>query len=151
MTKTLIAKSVVKDKFWVITDGNEKVGNVVAGPEGVDLKINGSVEHFKNTATLKKLVPIEFSPDKVNKTTSNNPFNMYPMPKKIYNSMLDVKRKLHLFTKSSNSKCYHAAGWFNFIDNEELGVQFCPKYIFVQRYNYTGPFISEIEAKINIK
>ncbi len=151
MSTKLVAKTVVKDKFWVITDGNEKVGNVVAGPEGVDLKINGSVEHFKNTATLKKLVPIEFTTDKVNKTTVNNPFEIYPTPKKIYNSMLDVKRKLHLFTKTNDSKCYHAAGWFNFTENEELGVQFCPKYIFVQRYNYQGPFKTKEEALINIK
>ena len=151
MSTKLVAKTVVKDKFWVVTDGNEKVGNVVAGPDGVDLKINGGVEHFKNTATLKKFIPIEFGPNKVSTSKVNTPFDSYPTPKKTYNSMLDVKRKLHLFTKTTNSKCYHAAGWFNFTENEELGVQFCPKYIFVQRYNYQGPFKTEQEAKINIK
>ena len=30
MTKTLIAKPVVQNQFWIVTDGKEKVGNVIA-------------------------------------------------------------------------------------------------------------------------
>jgi len=145
-TKTLIAKPVVKDKFWVITDGKEKVGNVIASPEGYDLKLNGSVEHFKNTAAIKKQLKIDFTSIKIEKNKPL-PFQVYPTPKRIYNSIFDIQRKIHLFTKSNNSKCYHAAGWFNFPENEELGIQFCPKYIFIQRYKYVGPFksVEEIE------
>jgi hypothetical protein len=141
-TKTLIAKPVVKDKFWVITDGKEKVGNVIASPEGYDLKLNGSVEHFKNTAAIKKQLKIDFTNVKIEKHKTPLPFQQYPTPKRIYNSIFDIQRKLHLFTKSNNSKCYHAAGWFKFPENEELDIQFCPKYIFIQRYKYIGPFKS---------
>lgn len=146
-TKTLIAKPVVKDKFWVITDGKEKVGNVIASHEGYDLKLNGSVEHFKNTAAIKKQLHIDFANVKIERQKSVLPFQQFPTPKRIYNSMFDIQRKLHLFTKRNNSKCYYAAGWFNFPENEELGVQFCPKYIFIQRYKYQGPYKTEEEVK----
>ncbi len=142
MSTKLVAKSVVKDKFWVITDGNEKVGNVVAGPDGVDLKLNGSVEHFKNTDAIKKHLNIDFTTIKIEKHKTPPPFQEYPTPKRIYNSMFDIQKKLHLFTKSTDSKCYYAAGWFKFPENEELDVQFCPKYLFVQRYKYIGPYKS---------
>ena len=35
--KTLIAKPVVKNQFWIVTDGNEKVGNVLADAAGYPL------------------------------------------------------------------------------------------------------------------
>ena len=60
--------------------------------------------------------------------------------------MLDIKRKLHIFTKSQKSKCYHAAGWY-VLNQGEPQVIFCPKYIFVQRYEYSGPYKTETEAK----
>jgi hypothetical protein len=149
MSVKLVAKPVVKDKFWVITDGKEKVGNVIAGPEGYDLKLNGSVEHFKNTAAIKKQLRIDFDNVKIEKHKSPLPFQQYPTPKRIYNSIFDIQRKIHLFTKISNSKCYYAAGWYNFPDNEELGIQFCPKYIFIQRYKYMGPYKTKDEGTID--
>jgi hypothetical protein len=147
MSVKLVAKPVVKDKFWVITDGKEKVGNVIADPEGYNLKLNGSVEHFKNTAAIKKQLHIDFTNIKIEKHKTPPPFQEYPTPKRIYNSMFDIQKKLHLFTKSTDSKCYYAAGWFNFPENEELGIQFCPKYIFIQRYRYDGPYKSQTEIK----
>lgn len=151
MTKTLIAKPVVKDKFWVITDGKEKVGNVIANPEGYALKLNGNTEIYKNAADIKRQLKINFTSIKVEKNKRPLPFEEFPAPKRIYNSLFDIHRKLHLFTKTKDSKCYHAAGWFNFPDNEELGVQYCPKYIFIQRYKYTGPYKSMEDAKSSDK
>ena len=67
--------------------------------------------------------------------------------------MLDIKRKLHLYTKTQKSKCYYAAGWFVINQNNESTLVFCPKYIFVQRYSYSGPYKTEGEAAsmINIR
>jgi len=49
-------------------------------------------------------------------------------------------------------KCLHAAGYFVMEQNGVKQVVFCPKYIFIQRYSYQGPFKTEDEAKsvINI-
>ena len=78
------------------------------------------------------------------------PFKVYPTTGKVFNSMLDIKRKLHLFTTDIKSKCYHAAGWFVIQQGSEKTTVFCPKYIFIERYPYQGPFKTEDEAKIMI-
>jgi len=152
MSKPLIAKPVVKNQFWIVTDGTSKVGNVIADGSGFEVKLNGNKTHFKNTSAIKKQTSIEFQQTKVEKSKKEIPFNEYPTTKKVYNSMLDIKRKIHLFTKTTKSKCYHAAGWYVMYQSEEPTVVFCPKYIFIQRYEYEGPYKTEYEAKnlINI-
>jgi hypothetical protein len=152
MTKPLIAKPVVKNQFWIVTDGKEKVGNVIADGSGFEVKLNGNKTHFKNTNTIQKQTNIQFQTVKVEKNKKEVPFNEYPTTKKVYNSILDIKRKIHLFTKTQKSKCFHAAGWYVLFQGEEPTVTFCPKYIFIQRYEYVGPFKTEDEAKsvINI-
>jgi len=150
MSKPLIAKPVVKNQFWIVTDGTSKVGNVIADGSGFEVKLNGNKKHFKNTSAIKKQTSIEFQTTKVEKNKKEIPFNEYPTTKKVFNSMLDIKRKIHLFTKTSKSKCYHAAGWYVLCQGEEPTITFCPKYIFIQRYEYLGPFKTEDEAKKQI-
>ena len=152
MSKPLIAKPVVKNQFWIVTDGKEKVGNVIADGSGFEVKLNGNKTHFKNTNAIKKQTSIEFQTIKVDKHKKEIPFNEYPTTKKVFNSILDIKRKIHLFTTTQKSKCFHAAGWYVLYQGDEPTVTFCPKYIFIQRYEYLGPFKTEDEAKklINI-
>lgn len=146
MSKTLIAKPVVKNQFWIVTDGNEKVGNVLADGSGFEVKLNGNKQHFKTTKAIERITNIHF--ENVGKfKTTDGPLSEYPTPSKVYNSILDVKRKLHLFTKTAKSKCYHAAGWFNITQGTETVANYCPKYIFIQRYEYTGPYKTKEEAE----
>jgi hypothetical protein len=146
MNKSLIAKTVIKNQYWVVTDGEKKVGNVTAEESGYNLKLNGSNHFFKTTNDIKKYTLIEFESLKT-KIKSDLPFYNFPTPTKFYNSILDIKRKLHLFTKTRKSKCYYAAGWFVINQTQENEVVFCPKYIFVQRYKYIGPFLTKTEAE----
>lgn len=145
--KNLIAKPVVKNQFWIITDGKEKVGNVLANGSGFSVKLNGSSKQFKNTKSIEKQIPIEFQNIKKIRMKNELPYVEYPTTGKVYNSVLDIKRKLHLFTKTLKSKCFYSAGWFAIQQGEEKSVIFCPKYIFIQRYSYKGPFKTEDEAK----
>ncbi len=144
---TLKAKQVVKDQFWIVTDGSEKVGNVIADGSGFEVKLNGSKAHFKNTKAIERVTNIKFENVGRLKTKHEAPFNEYPTTSKVYNSMLDIKRKLHLYTKTAKSKCYYAAGWFVLEQGQEKRVVFCPKYIFIQRYKFTGPYKSKSDAE----
>lgn len=146
----LVAKQIVKDQFWVVTDGEKKVGNITANGSGYGVQLNGTLLQFKNTADIKKSAKIRFEPIKSNNTKAALPYPEYPTTARTHNSMFDVKRGLHLFTKTKKSKCYHAAGWFVMDQNGAKQVIFCPKYIFIQRYPYVGPFKSEIEASSQI-
>jgi hypothetical protein len=147
----LVAKPIVKDQFWIVTDGEKKIGNIEANNAGYGVQLNGSFLQFNNTEELKKKTNIRFEPIKSNKTKASIPYPEYPTPAKTYNSLFDIKRGLHLFTTSRKSKCQHAAGWFVIEQNGVNQVVFCPKYIFIQRYPYEGPFKTEAEANsINI-
>ena len=150
MSKSLIAKPVVKNQFWIVTNGTEKVGNVIADGSGFEVKLNGNKTHFKNTNSIQKQTNIEFQTIKIDKTKKEIPFNEYPTTKKVFNSILDIKRKIHVFTKTQKSKCFHAAGWYVLMQGEDPNVIFCPKYIFIQRYEYIGPYKTEDEAKKQI-
>lgn len=146
--KTLIAKPVVKNQFWIVTDGDNKVGNVLADGSGFEVKLNGNKTHFKNTKAIKKVANIEFQNfSNFSSIKKEVPFSEYPTTGKVSNSVLDIKRKLHLFTKGPKSKCYYAAGWYAFKQGTEEKVIFCPKYIFIQRYEYSGPFKTKDEAE----
>lgn len=142
----LIAKPVVKNQFWIVTDNGKKVGNVVANNIGFEVNLNGTFLQFNNTDDIKKNTKIRFEPVKSNNAKAEIPYPEYPTTARTYNNMFDVKRGLHLFTKTKKSKCYHAAGYFVIDPNSNKIVVFCPKYIFIQRYSYTGPYKSEIEA-----
>lgn len=146
----LVAKPIVKDQFWVVTDGERKVGNVQANSAGYEVILNGNTLQFDNTKDIKKQTKISFQPMKSNKTKVGMPYPEYPTTAKTFNNIFDLKRKLHIFTKTKKSKCFHVAGWFVIEQNGQKQVVFCPKYIFVQRYQYIGPFKTEPEAETHI-
>lgn len=144
---TLKAKPIVEDQYWVVTDGDKKVGNVMAYNSGYTVKINGNVHFFDSATDLKEKTKIEFENIKIEKSKKQILFSNYPTTPRIYNSVLDVKRKLHIYTKSPKSKCYYASGYY--VMNLGIGYEviFCPKYIFIQRYPYYGPFETHEQAQ----
>ena len=146
----LIAKPIIKNQYWVVTDGEKKVGNVTSEGNGFDVKIGNNVEHYTTTKAIQKIKKIEFT--KIEKAKpAAPPFAVFPTNRTtIYNSVLDVKKKLHLYTTTPKSKCYYAAGWFAIKQGLEFTAIFCPKYIFIQRYPYAGPFKTEKEANSSI-
>lgn len=149
MTKSFIAKPIIKNQYWVITDGSEKVGNVLANSVGYELKINGTTTTFTDTKTIQKNLPIEFENPK-NSKVHVPLYAQWPTVGKTYNNVLDIKRKLHIYTKTQKSKCYYAAGYFAMCDGLNWRVEFNPKYIFIQRQQYYGPFHTSLEARESI-
>lgn len=148
----LTAKPIVKGEFWVITDGKKKIGNVISDGSGFDVKIGNNIEHYTTTKQIEKKKHIQFEKIAKPSKEKKDPFAVFPTDSnRIYNSFYDVQRKLHIYTKTPKSKCYHVAGWFNMKQGDEFQPVFCPKYIFVQRYEYQGPFktLDELNSSIN--
>ena len=142
----LIAKPIVKDQLWVITDGTHKVGNVEADGTGYAVKIGGDTVHYADTKSIEKIFHVEFEKPKKTTSTVELPFAQWPTESKTYNNFYDVKRKLHIYTTTPKSLCYHCAGYFKIDMNGTWETIFCPKYIFVQRYEYNGPYQTWDEA-----
>jgi hypothetical protein len=64
--------------------------------------------------------------------------------------MYDVKRKLPLFTKSSKSKSLYCAGYYTIKFEKGWVKSFCPKLITIERYEYRGPFKTELEMRTEL-
>lgn len=144
---SLLAKSIIKNRLWLVTDGHVKVGKIEADNDGYQLQLGGKQQYFSNTTAIEKMIKIEFERP-VTKTKSI-PFSNWPTNEKTFNDVIDVKRKIHLYTKTPTSKCFYAAGYFKILIDDQWVVQFCPKYIFLQRYEYMGPFMLEEETNID--
>lgn len=142
----LTAKPITRD-YWVITDGNSKIGNVQAATNGYELRIGGrTIDMFSSTEEIARRASIRFEEGPVKPACSLK--LAYPTgDNPVYNQMVDLRRnKLPIFTKEPDSRCYYAAGWFAINYDGAWTVEFCPKYLYIQRYQYAGPFMTEEEA-----
>ena len=61
--------------------------------------------------------------------------------------MYDIQKKLPLFTKSKDSKSLYCAGYYVIRFEKGWVKSFCPKLITLQRYQYKGPFKTDLEMK----
>lgn len=148
----LIAKPILKDKFWVVTDGVNKVGNIESDGTHYNLKLGDNVLQFDSTKKISQTVKVEFEKKIKFKVQETTPYAVWPVDsKRTYNNMIDVVKKLHVFTKTPDSKCYYAAGWFAIDQGNGIWeTELCPKYIFLKRYQYIGPFKTQREAENEI-
>ena len=146
----LTAKPITDGEFWILTDGKNKVGNVSANIEGYGVNLAGQSFQFSTTDEIIKNTKIKFVTPEVSNITLEVPYPEFPCPNKTFNSVFDVARGLHVFTKTEKSKCFHAAGYCVVEQNNTTEVIFCPKYIFIQRYPYSGPYKTKIEAQSQI-
>ena len=145
----LVAKPIVKNQLWVITDGVNKIGNIEANSNqtGYNVKIGDNVNFFSTTKSIEKHIHLVFEKPVKPKKSVELSFAQWPIKGKPHNNFYDVKRKIHVYTKTPASKCYHCAGYFNIKYNGVWKTELSPKYIFIQRYEYSGPFVSAADAQ----
>ena len=147
----LTAKPIIKNEYWVVTDGKKKVGNVIHEGSEYKVLLDNTKETYASTKQIEKSKQIEFQKIEKSDRPQLPAFAVYPTSNnRIYNNYYDVRRKLHIFTKTPKSKCYYVAGWFAIKQTDVYDTILCPKYIFVQRYDYIGPFKTKDEAKNSI-
>jgi hypothetical protein len=148
---TLIAKPVVEKQFWILQDGDRKVGNIEACAGGYQVRINNQTAQFKTIRTAAQRVNIEFETlPKLEKTKpSVNLVHGYPAQGRVYNPIWDVPQKLPLFTKTKKSKSWFAAGWYRVKKGRNWTTVQDPKLILLQRYSYSGPYHSHDQATLS--
>jgi hypothetical protein len=145
---TLIAKPVIDKQFWILQDGNQKVGNIEACAGGYQVKIQNQIAQFKTIRMAAQRIDIQFEP--VKKITperqTENLVHGYSAAGKIYNPMWDIKMKLPIYTKTKKSKSWFAAGWYRVKKGRLWTVTWGPKLIVLQRREYLGPFYNKEQA-----
>lgn len=144
----IIAKPVVDKQYWILRQGDHKVGNIEAVGDEFDVKINDQVQRFKTVSMIKQRAQIEFEPvgNKPKKDPATYDVHGYSAGCRVYNPIWDVMHKLPLFTKEKKSKSWYAAGWYLVKQHRTWELVQSPKLIQLQRYPYQGPFLNKEEA-----
>jgi hypothetical protein len=143
----IVAKPVVKDKFWILRQDDAKVGNIEAGSDGYTIRLKDSVTRVKNISTIRHDPDFAFeAPPVAKKHSETHSVHGYVTGSRSYNGMWDVQKKIPLFTKSRKSKSWYAAGWYVVKQRREWEVVQNPKLITLQRYPYSGPYHTKEQA-----
>jgi hypothetical protein len=108
------------------------------------------VAQFKTIRMAAQRVNIQFESmnRSAQKKQHDNTVHGYLAAGRIYNPMWDVKMKLPVYTKTSKSKSWFAAGWYKIKKGRSWTVAQDPKLIVLQRYPYHGPFVSSEQASL---
>ena len=147
---SIIAKPVIKDHFYILTQDDKKVGNIQATGDGFAVRINNKVMPFKTIAMIRKQVDIEFSAveNKPNQEPASYQVQGYPSGSRVYNPIWNVQHKLPLYTKNRKSRSWFAAGWYQVKQRRTWCIVQSPKLITLERYPYQGPFYTKEEANV---
>lgn len=144
----LIAKPVIKNKFWVVEDSGQKIATIQAREDGGYAYVHDEQrEYFPSVKNLKQKYNIKFGKAEKIPGPKINLIYGYPISGKAYNQVYDVVRKLPIYSKSPKSKSLFCAGFYLVKLNQNWVESFCPKNITLNRYEYIGPFKSSNEIK----
>jgi hypothetical protein len=144
----IVAKPVIDKQFWILQDGDQKIGNVEAAQGGgFNVKLNDTIQQYKTIKMVTQRHNIVFEqPEKTKKKSVGNEVHGYEAAGRVYNPIWDVKHRLPLYTKTKKSKSWFAAGWYQVQRGRNWKTIQDPKLIALQRYKYNGPFHSKEEA-----
>jgi hypothetical protein len=148
----LQAKPIIPEKFWVVELDGEKFATLRREEDNRFVMSNElGIKIYNNKQSLLKQFGNNFFVAKIIKEATANvtPNIIHGFSTSVtpHNTMFDVKRKLPLFTKSQDSKSLYCAGYYIIKFDKGWVKSFCPKLITLQRYDYRGPFKTEIEMK----
>jgi hypothetical protein len=151
MTEELHAKPIIDNKFWIVEKSGEKFATLRKDEENRFVLSNDTgIKIFNTKESLTKQFGKDFFVAKIVKEADNanlNEVHGYPTSTTPHNPMYDLKRRLPLFTKSTDSKSNYCAGYYIIRFDKGWVKSHCPKLITLQRYQFEGPFKTEIEMK----
>ena len=149
----LRAKPVVKNKFWIVEDGDQKVATIQAIDEGGFVYVHDNQrEKFPTVNLLKKKLNINFERVAAKaKTKAAHEVYNYPCSARPYNELWDVSKKIPIYTKTEKSKSYFCAGYYLIKFSNNWVKAYCPKLITIQRYEFIGPFKSAEEQHAQLR
>lgn len=153
MTTTLtdmIAKSVIKNKYWIVEDNGRKIATIQATEQGGFVYVHDNErEQFSTIKVLSKKYNITFDTAKF-KAAKEDTHHCYGYPTSSlpYNQIYDVQRKLPIYTKSEKSRSLYCAGYYAIKYGGGYITEYCPKNITTSRYTYAGPFKTRADLQV---
>jgi hypothetical protein len=149
----LIAKPVLKNKYWIVENQGTKIATIQAIEEGGFVYVQDtSRQKYPSIKLLSKEHNIVF--DTTNHKDAKSTEHMvydFPIKQKPWNALWDVKHQFPIFTKTSKSKSYYCAGYYIIKFNNGWVKAYCPKFITLNRYPYQGPFKTKEEMQEQLR
>jgi hypothetical protein len=139
----IIAKPVVKNKFWIVEEGGEKIATIQAIEEGGFVYVQSEHrEMFPSIKMIAKKYNVEFVKAERPRREKQDVYEVYGFPTNSQpnNEVLDVQRYLPIYTKGVKSKSFFCAGYYIIKFSNNWVRAYCPKLITLNRYEYQGPF-----------
>jgi len=150
----LIARPVVKNKYWIVESDGTKIGTIQAVEKGGFVYVHEqSRVQYASIKLLSKAHNVVFDSavKKEKLIPESHEVYGYPVSNKPWNPLWDVKHQFPIYTKTSKSKSYYCAGYYIIKFNNGWVKSFCPKFITLNRYDFQGPFRNKTELQDALK
>jgi hypothetical protein len=151
---TVRAKTLVKDKFWIVEQNGEKLGTL-SKQDGngwifLSKKDKRQVFHTQESLFTRfgfNIFDRNQEQHVENTHVDNFDVHGFPCPQHPYNPMFNVQKQLPVYTKTPKSKSQFCAGYYIICFEKGWRKAYCPKMITLQRYTYKGPMKNKIEMQ----
>ena len=153
---TVKAKTLIKDKFWIVEENGQKLGTLQKKDDNGWIFLNKQDKrqvYITQESLFQKFGfnIFEEKQEKKEEDLTNGQTNFevhgYPCSQTPYNPMFDVQKQLPIYTKTPKSKSMFCAGYYIICFDKGWRKAYCPKAITLQRYPYKGPIKSKIEMQ----
>jgi hypothetical protein len=156
----LKAKEVIPNKFWILENNEGKRTGTMSlssdpqTPDAVKVNINNIEKVYVDVNQACWDLVINIASPTVEEQNTNQADNTvlgYPVKCDAFNPILDIKRKLPVFTKTEKSKTLHAAGYYIVLFDTGWVQSFCPKVSTLDSNEYKGPFKDKLEMREQLR
>jgi len=149
---TIVAKPVIKNKYWIVESEGTKIATIQAIEEGGFAYVHDNErEKFASIKMLSKKYNITFDNTKPAKAKPAHDCYGFPCAGKPHNLVWDVKRGLPIYSKEPKSKSLYCAGHYAIKFNNSWISEYCPKNITLNRYEFHGPYATKEEVADKLK
>jgi hypothetical protein len=141
----ILAKSVIKDKFWILEENARRVGMMNFKDNSYTINLNRKDFTAHDTGELKKL-GIEFV--KRDYTHGGHLEVMgYPTDQEEVFNVKEIDG-FPTFTKKAASKSTHVAGWYGLRFKNGWVCSLCPRLTTVKTNTFVGPYRTKMDLKV---
>ncbi len=152
---TVKAKTLVKDKFWIVEEHGQKLGTLQKKDDNgwifLSKKDHRQVFHTQESLFTRfgfNIFEKTSTPEEpIIEQTDNFEVHGFPCSQHPYNPMFDVQKQLPVYTKTPKSKSQFCAGYYIICFEKGWRKAYCPKMITLSRYKYKGPMKTKLEMQ----
>jgi hypothetical protein len=136
------AKGIVKNEFWVLTDGSKRIGEIKSNGvgRGYTVTFHGMKSVEPSMAQMKRELNFDWVEVPKRIKVKVDQVHDYPTDCEPHDGVWDLSHKVPIYTKEPGSKSWFCAGWYLIRTGRNWKEKFCPKLITIKRYDWRGPY-----------